>query len=145
MDSIWQYIGFTNSSDYMIEGYLKEDSNKYIFTISMSYPQYRYHMDIEIDIDDIYDNSLSVNYIDKHLIKNLKKLIAGEKSSFTIDGNNSLNSEYCKIHHHNSEYFITQIDESADKWIIKFDNNFGDKLLNIIQEFYNDLLSKIKK
>lgn len=137
MQFVWDYLGYNTDVDslYKIKGSIcKINNTQKILNliISMEYENYKYSITMD------YDEQLTHIFI-KYYIKNIKKLINNEIDSFILDGIDNLYTEFCKIHKNNNEYYITHINDDIDKWIIKFDNNFGNKLLNIFENILQKL------
>ncbi len=132
MSGFWSYFGYSDNSPYSINGKVDETEDTYNYIISMEYDNFRYKQIVSVDKFDESDLEMSRLFI-KVFIKKLKLLINNDIESMTLDGESNMNTTYCKIYHKEGEYFITQVDKSIDDWIIKFDDNFGQKLLVVLE------------
>ena len=66
-------------------------------------------------------------------------MIEGEIDSFVLDGESNLQTEFCRLYKKDDQYYITHLRDSVDDWIIKFDNNFGPKLLDVLENMLEEI------
>jgi len=136
MQAVWYYLGYdTDDSPYKVKGTLYKDSEENFsskYVISMEYDNFRYAINMDVDIS---MTTVFVNYF----IRNIKKMIEGEIDSFVLDGESNLQTEFCRLYKKDDQYYITHLRDSVDDWIIKFDNNFGPKLLDVLENMLEEI------
>lgn len=138
MAGLLSYLRYNDESLYIVDGFIKETEDSYNYIISMKYDNFRYEHTVNVNKFDETDLEMSRLFI-KFFIKNLKKLINNEIEYMKLDGESNMNTTFCRIYHKDEQYFITHVDDKIDNWIIKFDNNYGIKLLNVLENLLNAL------
>jgi len=138
MAGLLSYLRYNDESLYIVDGFIKETEDSYNYIISMKYDNFRYEHTVNVNKFDETDLEMSRLFI-KFFIKNLKKLINNEIEYMKLDGESNMNTTFCRIYHKDEQYFITHVNDKIDNWIIKFDNNYGIKLLNVLENLLNAL------
>jgi len=138
MAGLLSYLRYNDESLYIVDGFIKETEDSYNYIISMKYDNFRYEHTVNVNKFDETDLEMSRLFI-KFFIKNLKKLINNEIEYMKLDGESNMNTTFCRIYHKDEQYFITHVDDKIDNWIIKFDNNYGEKLLDVLESLLNAL------
>jgi hypothetical protein len=136
MQTMWSYLGYDNNeSPYIVKGTLYRNNDETIasqYVISMEYDNYKYSLTMDID------KSLTPIFI-SYFIRNIKKMISNELDSFVLDGETNLKTEFCRLYKKDNQYYITHLKDNLDNWIIKFDNNFGEKLLDVLTNMLKEV------
>jgi hypothetical protein len=136
MQTMWSYLGYDNNeSPYIVKGTLYRNNDETIasqYVISMEYDNYKYSLTMDID------KSLTPIFI-SYFIRNIKKMITNELDSFVLDGETNLKTEFCSLYKKDNQYYITHLKDNLDNWIIKFDNNFGEKLLDVLTNMLKEV------
>lgn len=136
MQTMWYYLGYSETESlYIVKGelYKNNDETKASqYVISMEYESYRYSLTMDIDKT---TTPLFISYF----IRNIKKMIINEVDSFVLDGETNLKTEFCRLYKKDNQYYITHLKDSVDDWVIKFDNNFGEKLLDVLTNMLREV------
>ena len=146
MSGIWYYLGYPDEKcAYKVSGtlYKDYDDDVHQYIITMQYDNFRYRLRMHIKKNDLTEESLSILFIG-FFIKKLKQLMENKIEYLVLDGMSIFDTDYCKIYHRDGEYFVCSYTSSLDDWTIKFDNNFGKKLLDVLEHLSEEVQKLIQ-
>ncbi len=136
--SFWSFFGYSDETcAYTVSGTFQKDVDDIFHqhTIKIEYPNFHYCLKMNIKKIDLDLDILFINFF----IKQLNLLINNKIEDMIM-----LGTTYCKITHINGEYRLGNSEDTKDDWFVKFDDNFGKKLLDVLQNLFAKL-EEIKK